>query len=166
MPGVRRTVGRTGCGVAGPRPAGGIILAAYPCPRRGQTGGSRGVLGGQVPKNLNDFAYRAGFKSPLWRCAVSIACVRRPSRSRTLAGISVRASALTCGSRCCRPRSVSLWAGVARSVPHSAVKRSAHTTWKSAVSAPPPPAGRGQSRPPNPLALGAPESQRLSVFCP
>ena len=49
--------------------------------------------------------------------------------------------------------------------PHSAAERSAHTTWKSAVSV----HFRllvGASRPPNPVALGAPESQRLSVFCP
>src|SRR5262245_7280551 len=103
-----------------------------------------------------------GFKSPLSdhatlslaRCALSDL-----GHSRDLS------QALRCGSRCCRPRSVSLRAGAGPLRPHPAAERSAHTTWKSAVSVHP----RllvGASRPPNPLALGAPESQRLSVFCP
>jgi hypothetical protein len=49
--------------------------------------------------------------------------------------------------------------------PHSVAERSAHTTWKSAVSV----HLRllvGGIASSEPRGLGAPESQRLSVFCP
>jgi hypothetical protein len=49
--------------------------------------------------------------------------------------------------------------------PHSAAERSAHTTWESAVSVHTRQLVGGIASSES-LALGAPESRRLSVFCP